>query len=63
MYKEENYIGINDYVKNKNISIDYGKEEEFIVINLSRTIKINTPILNNILGKDYKITTSKVIYE
>ena len=45
------------------VSILYEKENEFIIINLSKNIKINTPILNNILGKNYKIETSKMIYE
>lgn len=63
MYKEEDYNSINNYVKNKNISINYEKLDEFIVISVSKTIKVNTPILNNILGKDYKITASRTIYE
>ena len=63
MYKEEKYDSINSYVKEKNISILYEKEDEFIIINLSKIVKVNTPILNNILGKNYKIETSKIIYE
>ena len=63
MYKEEKYTSINNYIKEKNISIEYVKDDEFITINLSRTIKVNTPILNNILGKNYRIKTSKTIYE
>ena len=63
MYKEDDHTSINNYVKEKNISINYENEDKFIVINVSKTIKINTPILNNILGKNYKIETSKMIYE
>ena len=63
MYKEEKHTSINNYINEKNISIEYVKDDEFITINLSRTIKVNTPILNNILGKNYKIKTSKTIYE
>jgi len=63
MYKENDYTSINDYVNSKNININYEKDNEFMVINLSKTIKINTPILNNIFGKDYNITTSRVVYE
>ena len=57
------YDSINNYVKVKNISINYEREDSFIIINLNKNIKINTPILNNILGKNYKISTSKAIYE
>ena len=63
MYKEEKYDSINSYVKENNLSILYEREEEFIKINISKNIKINTPILNNILGKNYKIETSKILYE
>lgn len=63
MYKEGNYNDINSYINNKNISVNYEKDDKFIIINLSKTIKINTPILNNILGKNYKLKVSKVIYE
>ena len=63
MYKEGNYTAINSYVKDKNMDIKYEKDDEFTTINLSKIIKVNTPILNNILGKNYKLTTSKIIYE
>lgn len=63
MYKEQDYNSINSYIKEKNINISYEKEDSFIIINLNKNIKINTPILNNILGKNYKISTSKAIYE
>ena len=63
MYKEENYTSINKYAKEKGLGVSYDKDDEFIKISLSKNIKVNTPILNNILGKNYKITTSRVIYE
>jgi len=63
MYKLGDNDGINNYVKEKELKIDYEKNGEFLVINLSKLTKINTPILNNILGYNYKIEASKVIYE
>ena len=63
MYKKQDYNSINSYIKEKNININYEKEDDFIIINIDKSIKINTPILNNILGKNYKISTSKTIYE
>ena len=63
MINEEKQDSINDYIKERNLSINYEKEDEFTIINLSKSIKINTPILNNILGKDYKIEVSRAIYE
>ena len=63
MYNEGQFDRINNYVKENDLSILYEREDGFIIINLSKNININTPILNNILGKNYKITTSRVIYE
>lgn len=63
MYKSGDNNGINTYVKEKGLEINYETKEEFLVINLTKTTKINTPILNNILGHDYKIEASKTIYE
>lgn len=63
MYKEGNHTDIDDYISDKGININYEKENGFIIINLSKTININTPILNNILGNEYKITADRAIYE
>ena len=63
MYRANNNTEINNYVKEKELEINYEKDGEFVIINLSITTKINTPILNNILGHDYKIEVSKTIYE
>ena len=63
MYRSNNDTEINNYVKEKGLEINYEKDGEFVIINLSKITKINTPILNNILGHDYKIEVSKTIYE
>ena len=63
MYRSNNNTEINNYVKEKELEINYEKDGEFVIINLSKITKINTPILNNILGHDYKIEVSKTIYE
>lgn len=63
MYKLGDYTSINSYISSKDISVNYEKKEDFTIIKLSKTININTPILNNIMGKKYKITTSRYLYE
>ena len=62
-YKEDQQSKINDYVKDNNLVIEFEKENSYIIINLSKIIKINAPILNNILGKEYEIKASKTLYE
>ena len=32
-------------------------------LTLKQTVQINAPLLNNVLGKNYEITTSKTFYE
>ena len=63
MYKENNYDGINKYINDKNIEIGYENDNEFLTINLSKDIRVTSPILNTIFGKSYKINTSKVVYK
>ena len=62
-YKENQYTEINNYIKENNLVIEYEKEDNYMTINLSKNIKLNAPILNNILGREYKIKASKTLYE
>ena len=63
MYIENKKEEILDYIKEKNININYKEEDDFIIIEINKSININTPLLNTVLGKNYKISTSKAIYE
>jgi len=62
LYRSNNYTEINTYIKNKNIDLNYTNEDEFMVINLSKEVKITSPMLNLIFGNTYKINVSKSIY-
>ena len=62
MYKEDR-DKIDNYIKNNNLNINYVTDEEFMVIALSKNVKVDAPILNNILGKNYKITARRTMYE
>ncbi len=63
LYKNEEYQNIDEYAKEKNLTVNYKKQDEFLKIELSKDINIMSPILNIIFGKDYKITVEKSIYE
>ena len=63
MYLNNDENNINKYVKNNDLILNYEKNEGFVTINLSKTININTPILNNVLGKKYKVEVSRFVYE
>ena len=63
LYKNEEYQNIDEYAKEKKLTVNYKKQDEFLKIELSKDINIMSPILNIIFGKDYKITVEKSIYE
>ncbi len=63
MYIANDENSINNYIKENSLVLNYENNEEYIEINLSKTIKVNTPILNNILGKDYKVEVRRAIYK
>lgn len=61
MYKENKLEDINNYVKKNNEVINYNNDNNYKVISLSKKITINTPLLNNVMGKNYKINVSRTI--
>ena len=63
MYKESKYDEINAYVSEKNISVNYSNKDDLFVINLSKEVKVTSPLLNLILGNTYKIAAEKSIYK
>ena len=63
MYKKSDYDNLNNYINEKNIKVNYDREDEFIKINVSRNIDIISPILIPIMGNPYTISSSGVYYE
>lgn len=63
MYKEKKYEEINTYVNNKGLSIKYNNDNELLNVVLTKDIKIISPMVNLILGKNYKINVEKSIYK
>lgn len=62
MYKDGKYEDINQYLKEKKLSVSYDTDDELTNINLSKDIKVISPILNLIFGKTYEINVEKSIY-
>jgi len=63
MYKENKYEEINSYSKDKNIRVSYKNEGNLFTISLNKKIKIISPMLNLIFGKNYDINVEKSIYK
>ena len=62
MYKNEEYVNINNYVNDKNITISYRVSDDFVIINLKKDVNVISPLLNIILGRDYEINVEKSMY-
>ena len=54
---------IDDYLDEISSKISYEKHDKYTTIKLEKNIQINTPGLNNIIGKNYKILAEKTIYD
>ena len=62
MYKQGKYKEIDTYTKDKDIKVVYKTEEDLFIINLSKDIKIISPMLNLIFGNSYEVKVEKSIY-
>lgn len=55
---------MNSYASMKDISIKKErKNNNMIDIKVSYEVNINTPVLNKIMGENYQIETSRIVYE
>ena len=50
------------YAANENITIDESTNASFITLTAKKNIKVNAPILSNIIGKNFEIKESKTMY-
>ena len=63
LYKENKQPEIDNYLLLNNINLDYGQENEFKIIELSKRVVINTPGLNLILKEPYYEINKRYLYE
>lgn len=54
---------ITSYASSKGFTVSISKDGSFTKILLSKNVKVNTPGLTNVLGKNYKIEVERTIYE
>lgn len=62
LYEEKKYEEINIFSKEKDIAINYRNDNGLTSIILTKDIKIISPMLNLVFGKNYEIRTEKSIY-
>ena len=63
MYKQNKYEDINNYIKEKNITISYLNENNLFTIHLNKKVKIISPMLSLIFGETYDINVEKSFYK
>ena len=51
------------YLSKINAKMDIKKDNEFTTIILKKNVKVSSPLVNAIIGKNYTIEVSKSIYE
>ena len=61
LYLSNDTSSINSYLTENGIIASYEKQDKYTTIKLEKEVTINTIILNNILGNEYKITTNKIV--
>ena len=62
LYEEEKYDEINEYASEKNISINYKKDNDLLIITLNKDVNVTSPLISIITGKTYKVSIEKSIY-
>ncbi len=62
LYKESREE-ISSYATSKGFLVSIDQKEPYTTITLSKFVKINTPGLTQVLGKNYKIEVERTIYE
>lgn len=63
LYDDGKSEELNNYIEDKKIKLLTDENNEYTTLILKKEISINTPFINNLIGKKHIIETSKVIYE
>lgn len=62
LYKNGDMKTLKAYIAKEELKFDEKKTGNLIEITVSKDILISAPILNNVLGKNFNLKTSKTIY-
>ncbi len=57
----QNNDNIDEFINKNNETITYQQDNKYLTVTLSKDVTVTTPILNNVLGKKYKLSVSRVI--
>lgn len=63
LYKEKKEDDYLNYASNNKIGLNIKNDNNYTTIEVSKKIKINTPLLNKVLNNPYTVKESITIYE
>lgn len=63
LYKEKKEDDYLNYASNNKIGLNIKNDNNYTTIEVSKNIKINTPLLNKVLNNPYTVKESITIYE
>ncbi|MBR3362352.1 MAG: pilus assembly protein [Bacilli bacterium] len=63
LYQNKKLKEVHAYVAKEELNFEETNANDLITLKLTKKIKTNAPGLSKILGKNYKIETSKTIYK
>ena len=63
LYENGDMTNLNDYLEEENINLSENSKDDMITLTLSQKVSIITPVIQQVLGSDYEIKTSKTIFK
>ena len=63
LYENGDMTNLNNYLEEENINLSENSKDDMITLTLSQKVSISTPVIQQALGSDYEIKTSKTIFK
>lgn len=63
MYQKEDMQKLTLYTSNNDLILEESTDNDLVTLTLKKQIKINAPILTNIIGKKYTIEEKRTFYK
>ena len=63
LYENGDMTNLNNYLEEENINLSENSKDDMITLTLSQKVSISTPVIQQVLGSDYEIKTSKTIFK
>lgn len=62
LYRQNKTDEMTDYAQKKEFKIGITTNEDIVTVKLEKSVSINTPGVNLVMGNPYQITVDRVIY-